>query len=127
MTINVGQSLDRLGIKEWKLDKEPSNEEEFIKWFHKIVGIDNNNHSILSNDPRDFGVTWKDIISTKEILEKEYSQYEYRNQRKYEYPSLVDFADAYYWAQKGDNTKMNEYIVNCDIVKEKYPKVTDAN
>ena len=29
MTINVGQSLDRLGIKEWKLDKEPSNEEEF--------------------------------------------------------------------------------------------------
>ena len=42
--------------------------------------------------------------------------------REPEYPSLADFADAYYWSQKGDNTKMNEYVAKCDAVKEKFPK-----
>ena len=46
----------------------------------------------------------------------------YQSQRAPEYPSLATFADAYYWAQKGDNTKMDEYVAACDAVKTKYPK-----
>lgn len=46
----------------------------------------------------------------------------YKRQRRPEYPSLATFADAYYWAQKGDNTKMDEYVAACDAVKTKYPK-----
>lgn len=46
----------------------------------------------------------------------------YQRQRAPEYPSLATFADAYYWAQKGDNTKMDEYVAACDAVKTKYPK-----
>jgi hypothetical protein len=46
----------------------------------------------------------------------------YQRQRQPEYPSLATFADAYYWAQKGDNTKMDEYVAACDAVKTKYPK-----
>jgi len=45
-----------------------------------------------------------------------------RQKRKEEYPSLEEFADAYYWAQRGDNSKMNEYIEKCEEVKNKYPK-----
>ena len=52
---------------------------------------------------------------------------DYTIERKFNYPQLADFADAYYWAQKGDNTKMNEYIAKCDEIKQKYPKVTNAN
>lgn len=42
--------------------------------------------------------------------------------RKGEYPPLVDFADAMYWASKGDNTKLDNYYAACEAVKQKYPK-----
>lgn len=47
---------------------------------------------------------------------------EYQRQRAPEYPSLQEFADAYYWAQKGDNTLMDAYVAACDKVKADYPK-----
>lgn len=47
---------------------------------------------------------------------------DYSIERRVNYPQLVDFADAYYWAQQGDNTKMNEYLAKIKEIKEKYPK-----
>tara|TARA_B100002019_G_scaffold45607_1_gene38307 strand:- start:676 stop:834 length:159 start_codon:yes stop_codon:yes gene_type:complete len=47
---------------------------------------------------------------------------DYQQLRKLEYPSLADFADAYYWLHKGDGTKMDAYIAACNSVKIKYPK-----
>jgi hypothetical protein len=47
---------------------------------------------------------------------------QYKFDRAAAYPSIVDFADAYYWAQKGDNTLMDAYVAKCDDVKTKYPK-----
>ena len=38
------------------------------------------------------------------------------------YPSLADFADAYYWAQKGNDSLMATYIAACDKVKSDNPK-----
>jgi len=46
----------------------------------------------------------------------------YKYSRAAEYPSLAEFADAYYWAQNGDDTKMTAYIGKCAEVKQKYPK-----
>jgi hypothetical protein len=46
----------------------------------------------------------------------------YIDKRVAEYPALGDFADAYYWSQNGDNTKMTAYLEKCDAVKVKYPK-----
>ena len=46
----------------------------------------------------------------------------YKDDRQVEYPPIGDFADAYYWAQKGDDSKMAEYIVACDKVKSDHPK-----
>jgi hypothetical protein len=46
----------------------------------------------------------------------------YQRQRAPEYPSLQEFVDAYYWAQKGDNTLMDAYEAACDKVKADYPK-----
>lgn len=46
----------------------------------------------------------------------------YKSKRAAEYPSLADFADAYYWAQNGDDTKMTAYIEKCAEVKAKFPK-----
>ena len=55
-------------------------------------------------------------------LQAEYNKTEYQRQRSSEYPDLKEFADAYYWTQNGDNTKMDAYIVKCSTVKNKYPK-----
>jgi len=78
------------------------------------------------------GLIWHDEIQSKpskeevesEIarLQAEYDAKEYQRLRAPEYPDLKEFVDAYYWAQKGDETKMNLYIVKCDDVKDKYPK-----
>jgi hypothetical protein len=48
----------------------------------------------------------------------------YREKRAAEYPSLADFADAYYWMQKGQTNLMDEYVAKCDAVKNKFPKET---
>ena len=55
-------------------------------------------------------------------IQAELDATQYQRDRQPEYPSLATFADAYYWSQKGDNTKMDEYVASCDAVKAKYPK-----
>ena len=47
---------------------------------------------------------------------------QYQRDRQPEYPSLADLADALYWSNQGDNTKLDEYYQACAAVKAKYPK-----
>lgn len=56
------------------------------------------------------------------ILKEKWERLQYQRDRTALYPSLADFADAYYWMQKGDQSKMDAYITKCDEVKSKYPK-----
>ena len=70
-----------------------------------------------------------DPIPTLEELEAESARLtqvristEYQRSRKLEYPSLGDFADAYYWSQRGDDSKMAAWLAQVDAVKAKYPK-----
>ena len=46
----------------------------------------------------------------------------YRADRVNSYPNLGDFADAVYWAQKGDDNKMSAWVALCDKVKSDNPK-----
>ena len=62
-----------------------------------------------------------DALTDAEI-EAAFNSYQYVENRLANYPSLGDFADAYYWSQKGDDTKMIAYVAACDAVKTKYPK-----
>ena len=71
---------------------------------------------------------WIDVSSTKPTVDeikaemKRQADERYKVLRASEYPPLSDFADAMYWASKGDNTKLDEYNAKCDAVKLKYPK-----
>ena len=47
---------------------------------------------------------------------------QYQRDRRPEYPSLADLADALYWSNQGDNTKLDEYYAKVSAVKAKYPK-----
>ena len=64
-----------------------------------------------------------DAVAAEEAkFQAEYVATQYQRDRQPEYPSLAEFADAYYWSQKGDDTKMTAYVAACDAVKTKYPK-----
>lgn len=52
----------------------------------------------------------------------EYERTEYQRLRAPEYPPLTDLADAIYWQQQGDDSKMAAYVAACEAVKAKYPK-----
>tara|TARA_B100000029_G_C17253376_1_gene843603 strand:- start:362 stop:709 length:348 start_codon:yes stop_codon:yes gene_type:complete len=43
-------------------------------------------------------------------------------ERMENYPSLSDFADAYYWEKKGDDSKMTAWVAACAKVKSDHPK-----
>jgi len=45
-----------------------------------------------------------------------------RGKRREEYPPLEEFADAYYWSQRGDQKPMEAYLRKIDDVKAKHPK-----
>jgi hypothetical protein len=75
----------------------------FTKWWHH------------SNPP-----TWPELLDEMERLKK----IAYQGCRREEYPSLSEFADAYYWKQMGDPEPMLDYLAKIKEVKEKYPKPT---
>lgn len=47
---------------------------------------------------------------------------DYRRRRKVEYPPIEDLADALYWADNGDRTKLEAYLAKVAAIKAKYPK-----
>lgn len=63
-----------------------------------------------------------DITTAHAEWEAEYDATQYQRDRQPNYPSLADFADAYYWEKKGDSTLMDAYVAKCDKVKLDYPK-----
>jgi hypothetical protein len=63
-----------------------------------------------------------EVAYDKAAVDAYVAAHAYIAKRQAEYPSLADFADAYYWAQNGDDTKMTAYIEKCEAVKTKYPK-----
>jgi hypothetical protein len=65
--------------------------------------------------------TWDEIIQESERLKRE----AYKQMRVEEYPSLAEFADAYYWQTKGNDKLMEHYLERVKQVKEKYPKPTE--
>ena len=65
-----------------------------------------------------------EVAYDKDAVQAYVNAHDYIDNRAKEYPSLADFADAYYWMQKGQTDLMNEYVAKCDAVKNKFPKET---
>jgi hypothetical protein len=66
--------------------------------------------------------TETEIQTERTRLQAEYEATQYQRNRQPEYPSLATLADALYWSNQGDNTKLDEYYAACAAVKAKYPK-----
>ena len=64
----IANALTDLGIKEWVLRGEPTNETEFNAMFRKVTGADSNGSAIESSNTSDFGTTWKAVSDKKAAL-----------------------------------------------------------
>ena len=60
MKIHIGEAVTALGIENFVLDGEPTNETEFNSSFKKIVGA-KGDEAVMSSDPSTFGVTWSQV------------------------------------------------------------------
>ena len=87
----IADALDSLGVTEFVLKGDPKNESEFNAKFKKVVGQDAAGTAILSDDPSDFGITWKEVSDQMKIEEQKFSDMEYARNRKEEYDALNQF------------------------------------
>ena len=58
---SISQALTELGITEWVLRGEPTNETEFNEMFRKVTGADANGSAIESSNVADWGTTWSEV------------------------------------------------------------------
>ena len=65
----------------------------------------------------------KTVLTSKaDELEAAAALLTHQEPRHKAYPSLHEFADAIYWSENGDRTKLDAWLAACAAVKERYPK-----
>ena len=65
---DIATALTELGVTEWVLRGEPTNQTEFETMFRKVMGSDSNGSAIESSDPNNFGTTWAAVSAKKDEL-----------------------------------------------------------
>ena len=61
----IANALTELGVTEWVLRGEPTNEAEFNTMFRKVVGADANGTAIESTD---HGIAWSTVAAKRDEL-----------------------------------------------------------
>ena len=104
--MDVAICLNRLGVKPEILSLNQAHApNHIVRW--------------IGGDPQpteaELEATWQEHLAERAATQ-------YQRDRQPEYPSLATLADALYWSNQGDNTKLDEYYAACAAVKAKYPK-----
>ena len=74
------------------------------------------------NNETAYDADGNEVAYDKDAVQAYVDAHAYIAKRASEYPPMTDFADAYYWAQKGNTALMDAYVSKCDAIKLKYPK-----
>lgn len=64
----IASALTALGVDEWVLRGEPTNETEFAEMYRKVTGTDSGGSAIESDNPADWGTTWAEVSAKKDEL-----------------------------------------------------------
>ena len=104
--MDVAICLNRLGVKPEILSLNQAHApNHIVRW--------------IGGDPQpteaELEAAWQEHLA-------EQAATQYQRDRQPEYPDLAVLADALYWSNQGDNTKLDEYYAACAAVKAKYPK-----
>ena len=57
----ISQALSQLGITDWVVRGQPTDSDEFVSMFKKVIGTESDGTAIESSDPSLFGVTWAQV------------------------------------------------------------------
>ena len=117
-------AIQSLGVTGYVIKGFIKNEDDFNANFYKVVGQEPNGTGILSNDPSDFGVTWKQIDDQIKIEEQKFKDTQYQRDRADTYPELKEQLDLLWHAIDGG--KFNVKSKDTDFYK-KLKAVKDAN
>jgi hypothetical protein len=112
----IANVLNSLGITEWVMRGEPTNEAEFNEFFRKVTGSDSQNIGIESSNPSDFGVNWAEIQAEQHRLTAEFTANEYQRKRAKEYPSWQDQLDNIF------HNGVDEWKSDIQAIKDNHPK-----
>ena len=120
---DIARALTSLGITEWVLRGEPTNEEEFNQMFRKVTGEDSNGSAIESSNPSDWGTTWTKVSAEKKKLVDAEPMRVLRERRT----QMLSESD---WMANSDVTMTDEWKTYRqalrDITKDAKPKL-DSN
>jgi hypothetical protein len=114
----ISEAITALGVTNWQLQGTPTTEVEFNEMFYKVVGVDNDGVTVLSNNPNDFGVTWEEVSAKASELQAEYDAAQYQRDRAEAYPSIGDQLDMIFHAGLGGD----EFQAAIQAVKDANPK-----
>lgn len=121
---DIAKALSSLGVTEWVYrGEEATTEAEFNKRFRKVTGTDSNDSSIESSDPKDFGVTWKQVSDEKTKLINAEPLRLLREERN----KLLKETD---WTALGDVTmtdKMKTYRQELRDITKTFQSMSDKN
>lgn len=79
--IKINNALVSLGLTDYALFGEPTNESEFNTMFKKVTGTNSDGSSILSSNTSDFGVTWTQVKTEYDSLVSSEALSELRKER----------------------------------------------
>ena len=97
------------------------NHDAIYKAYPNVVSI-GDNYGAFDADGNQIELDQALVDAAAAELAAEAAATQYQRDRQPEYPSLATLADALYWSNQGDNTKLDAYYAACAAVKAKYPK-----
>jgi hypothetical protein len=77
---------------------------------------------VTTFDETAYDADGNEVAYDKDAVQAYVDAHAYIAKRAAEYPPITDFADAYYWMQKGKPELMDAYVAKCEATKQKYPK-----
>ena len=69
-SIKINDALRELGVTEYAIMGSVNNESDFKNNFKKITATDKDGNGTFSSDPKDWGVTWKQLKTKYDALVK---------------------------------------------------------
>ena len=116
----VEEALQALVEQGWTMEGEtPTSEAEFLDRFSIVVGVDETDTAIMSEDPDDFGVTWAQVSEKLAELLTEWDSKDYYRKRAEAYPPLEEQLDMQYWDAENNTTTWKDAV---EAVKSAHPK-----
>ena len=115
----IGHAVWELGVRDFVLRGQPTNETEFNEMFTKVTGTDADNKAIESSDPTDFGCTWTEVKAKFDELVAAEPMKELRQVRD----GMLTECD---WTRMDDNGLTDEQKAEWATYRQSLRDITDT-